>query len=83
MKAKTLLSLALGLALAGPAAAYDLKVMKTDVDTSILVGPTIKKVDDDILYPIPKKKIPIPRPGCLSCPPMPVDRGGLALPAVQ
>lgn len=30
---------------------------------------TILPVDPHILYPIPKKVIPIPRPGCLSCPP--------------
>lgn len=30
--------------------------------------PVLVPIDPDILYPKPKFKIPVPGPGCLSCP---------------
>lgn len=69
MKAPTLIALVLSLASAAPALAFDsIEAAEWKGEVSILTGPSVK-IDDDILHPIPKKKIPIPRPHCLSCPP--------------
>lgn len=47
---------------------------------NVILGPLYPRpawayrIDPSVLHPIPKRiPIPVPGPGCLSCPPMPLD----------
>lgn len=71
----------LAASLSAPALAHTVPAPHVHAGSAgVLLGPTVHRpvwayrIDPGVLYPIPGRiPVPIPGPGCLSCPPMPLD----------